>query len=146
MDFFIQDNIVGLEFTGLSGMILLIYLIIESMFFYHTKTLIIQNLIVHNIVKRKLNKYISKMRTLDSTWWILKSLEIHGNGFLKYKAWVKIEMINTSGETSCWVDVNRLLIFNLDNLKEQMDYYESAIPKSKRKSIKRNNILDELGI
>lgn len=72
-------------------------------------------------------------------------LEIHGNGFLKYKAWVKIEMINTSDETSCWVDVNRLLIFNLDNLKEQMGYYESAIPKSKIKSIKRNNILDELG-
>lgn len=71
MDFFIQDNMVGLEFTGLSGMILLIYLIIESMFFYHTKTLIIQNLIVYNIVKRKLNKYISKMRTLYSTWWIL---------------------------------------------------------------------------
>lgn len=71
MDFFIQDNMVGLEFTGLSGMILLIYLIIESMFFYHTKTLIIQNLIVHNIVKRKLNKFISKMITLDSTWWIL---------------------------------------------------------------------------
>lgn len=54
-------------------------------------------------------------------------------------------MINTSDETSCWVDVNRLLIFNLDNLKEQMGYYESAIPKSKIKSIKRNNILDELG-
>lgn len=144
MEIVIEDNIIGISF-GLSGLLFLFYFIIESVFFYHTKTLMIQNFVVYNIVKYKLNKILSK-RTLESNWWILKSIKVYGNGFLKYNVWVEIELIYTKETTTGWVKVDRLINFNLDNLKEQMLYYDSAVPKSKRISIKRNNILEQIGI
>lgn len=145
MEFIIENNMIGITLSGITGLLFLFYFIIESVFFYHTKTLMIQNFVVYHIVKYKLNKILSK-RTLESNWWILKSIKVYGNGFLKYNVWVELELIYTKETTASWVKVDRLINFNLDNLKEQMLYYDSAVPKSKKISIKRNKILEQIGI
>ena len=145
MEFIIENNMIGITLSGITGLLFLFYFIIESVFFYHTKTIMIQNFVVYHIVKYKLNKILSK-RTLESNWWVLKSIKVYGNGFLKYNVWVELELIYTKETTASWVKVDRLINFNLDNLKEQMLYYDSAVPKSKKISIKRNKILEKIGI
>lgn len=141
MDFFIQDNIIGIAFSGITGLIFLLYFIIESLFFYHTKTLMIQNFIAYNVFKKRFRKLLPP-------WWSIESVKVYSNGFLKYRVWVDIKL-KTKYEhtTSGWIEMDKFLkIDNIDNLRYQMEFYDRELSSDKKKSYNRDKLLEDLGI
>jgi hypothetical protein len=141
MDFFIQDNIIGIAFSGITGLIFLLYFIIESLFFYSTKTLMIQNFIAYKVFKKRFRKLLP-------TWWSIESVQVYSNGFLKYRVWVDIKL-KTKSEytTSGWIKMDRLLkIDNIDNLRYQMEFYDKELSTDNKISYNRDKLLEDLGI
>lgn len=143
MDFFIQDNMIGIAFTGIFGFAFLLYFIIESVFFYHTKTIMVQNLIAYLLFKKR-------FKNILPPWWSIESIKVYSNGFFKYKVWVDIKLKSRSNHTTGgWIEMNKFFQIetsSFEKLRYSMEFYDRELSNENKKSYQRDKLLQDLGV
>lgn len=143
MEFIIENNMIGITLSGITGLLFLFYFIIESVFFHHTKTIMIQNFIAYIFFKKRFSKILPP-------WWSIQSVKIYSNGFLNYKVWVSIKLETKSNHTTAgWIEMNKFFQINFSNfesLSYNMEFYDRELSDEKKKSYNREKILNDLGV
>lgn len=140
-----NGEVVGLVFKGVSGILILLYLIMEIGFIYHTRITFIQMIII-NI---GLNKRIQK--SLPPWWKVYKTNQLCGinRPFLKYRVWVELRLkeSNTySKNYSGWVYLDRFGRFE-DKFKLNETLLSLKIPSEDiKKKYQREKLLNDLNI
>lgn len=137
-----NGEIVGLVFKGVSGFLILLYLIMETGFVYHTRMTFIQ-MILLNI---RLNSRIQK--SLPPYWKVHKTNQLCSinRPFLKYRVWVELRLKEGhtySNKYNGWIYLDRLGRFeNKNEINEALCY--SNVPEHIKKKYQREKLLNEL--
>jgi hypothetical protein len=139
-----NGEVVGLVFKGVSGFLILLYLIMEIGFIYHTRMTFIQ-MILLNI---GLNKRIQK--SLPPWWKVHKTNQLCGinRPFLKYRVWVELRLKEShtySNKYNGWIYLDRFGRFeNKGEINEIL--LTSKIPEDIKKKYQREKLLNDLNI
>ena len=139
-----NGEVVGLAFKGVSGFLILLYLIMEIGFIYHTRMTFLQ-MILLNI---RLNSRIKK--SLPPWWKVHKTSQLCSinRPFLKYRVWVELRLKEShtySNKYNGWVYLDRIGRFeNNDEINELLQ--ASKIPEDIRKKYQREKLLNDLNI
>jgi hypothetical protein len=145
-----NGDLVGLAFKGVSGFLILLYLIMEIGFIYHTRMTFLQ-MILLNI---RLNSRIQK--SIPPWWKVHKSNQLCSinRPFLKYRVWVELRLkenqelkgdLAYSNKYNGWVYLDRIGRFeNDDEINELLQ--SSKIPEDIRKKYQREKLLNDLNI
>lgn len=139
-----NGEVVGLVVKGVSGILMLLYLIMEIGFIYHTKMTFLQ-MILLNI---RLNSRIQK--SLPPWWKVHKTNQLCSinRPFLKYRVWVELRLKESqtySNKYNGWVYLDRIGRFeNNDEINELLQ--ASKIPEDIRKKYQREKLLNDLNI
>lgn len=139
-----NGEVVGLVFKGVSGFLILLYLIMEIGFIYHTRMTFIQ-MILLNI---GLNKRIQK--SLPPWWKVHKTNQLCSinRPFLKYRVWVESRLKEShtySNKYNGWVYLDRFGRFeNKGEINEIL--LTSKIPENIKKKYQREKLLNDLNI
>lgn len=126
--------------SGVSGIILLAYIIFESIFFYYTKCTFLQLLLFSINLKKKIGK-------ITPIYWEINEISDFcsiNRPFMKYRVWVTFKgKEKTTEDVRTWISLDRFgRIENVDIIKEEFEELIKKIPKEN----KRNNLLEKLGI
>lgn len=139
-----NGEVVGLVVKGVSGILMLLYLIMEIGFIYHTRMTFLQ-MILLNI---RLNSRIQK--SLPPWWKVHKTNQLCSinRPFLKYRVWVELRLKESqtySNKYNGWVYLDRIGRFeNNDEINELLQ--ASKIPEDIRKKYQREKLLNDLNI
>lgn len=139
-----NGEVVGLVVKGVSGILMLLYLIMEIGFIYHTRMTFLQ-MILLNI---RLNSRIQK--SLPTWWKVHKTNQLCSinRPFLKYRVWVELRLKESqtySNKYNGWVYLDRIGRFeNNDEINELLQ--ASKIPEDIRKKYQREKLLNDLNI
>jgi hypothetical protein len=126
--------------SGVSGIILLAYIIFESIFFYYEKCTFLQVLLVNINLKKRITKITPIYWEIDK----ISNLCSINRPFMKYRVWVTFKgKVDTTDDVQSWLSLDRLgRIENVEIIKEEFEELIKKIPKEN----KRDSLLEKLGI
>jgi len=140
INFFHHGNNIGFSFNGVSGFILLFFLIYEVGFFLFTRTFTIHKIYLYIVVRRQLKQMIPK-------WWEINSMSfvyIHKKNKY-YEVYIKLRRKFNEGWANDFIKVNSIgKIINSDFMNYINEYdqkYQNEI-----KQWMRNKALEDIGI
>ena len=126
--------------TKLSFIILLAYIIFESIFLYYTRCTFLQLLLVNANLKKRLKK-------ITPIYWEINEVSnlcSINRPFMKYRVWVDFKGIyDTTESVRSWILLDRFgEIENVEIIKEEFEELIKRIPKEN----KRDSLIEKLGI
>lgn len=148
-DFYHNGNTIGFTVSGMSGGIMLFYIIIEFSFYLITKTFLFHKLLIGLRVRYQVRKMIPK-------WWYIKKISyltinknrvknrIHDD-YGKYEVFIEVMSKVKDSYTNDWIKVNWLGKIKREDLLSNIEF-EDSIHQKEIKQWSRNNILEEIGI
>jgi len=150
IDFFQEGSNIGFSLSGVSGFILLFYVLIEICFFIVTKTFLIHKMIMGLRVRSQIKKMLPN-------WWYIEKMSYltinRRQG--EYQVYVKVRSkIPTGGHhiygdntctTNDWVEVNWLGKIKRQSLMASI-FSEDINHQSHIKQWSREKALEKLGI
>jgi hypothetical protein len=144
MEIITTEEAIGILFKGVYGILILLYLIMETGFIYHTRMTFLQMLIININLKKSINKSLPP-------WWIVNKtsqLCSINRPFLKYRVWVDLRLKEShsySNKYNGWVYLDRLGRFeNKNEINELLR--ASKIPEDIKKKYQREKLLNDLNI
>lgn len=153
INFFHEGSNIGFSINGWSGALLLIYVMVEFVFFIITKTLLIHKLFLGLRVRYQVRKVLPK-------WWYIKKIsyltinrnkiqnQIHDD-YGRYEVYIevksKISTDNNNIQTNDWLKVNWLGEIFREDLLSNINSYDSRYQKE-IKQWSRDKALEEIGI
>jgi hypothetical protein len=144
MEIITTEEAIGIVFKGVSGILILLYLIMETGFIYHTRMTFLQMLIININLKKRINKNLPP-------WWVVNKtsqLCSINRPFLKYRVWVDLRLKEShtySNKYNGWVYLDRLGRFeNKNEINELLR--ASKIPEDIKKKYQREKLLNDLNI
>jgi hypothetical protein len=144
IDFFHEGGNIGFSLSGVSGFILLAYILIEFSFFIVTKTFLIHKFFLGLRVRYQIKKMLPD-------WWYIEKISYltinKRQG--EYQVYVKVRSMLTNSlyvdTTNDWVEVNWLGTIKRQSLMASI-FVEDSLHQSQIKQWSRNKSLEELGI
>ena len=150
IDFFQEGSNIGFSLSGVSGFILLFYVLIEICFFIVTKTFLIHKMIMGLRVRSQIKKMLPN-------WWYIEKMSYltinRRQG--EYQVYVKVRSkIPTGGHhiygdntctTNDWVEVNWLGKIKRQSLMASI-FVEDNTHQSEIKQWSREKALEKIGI
>ena len=150
IDFFHQGSNIGFSLNGVSGLLLLFYVLIEICFFIVTKTFLIHKMIMGLRVRNQIKKMLPD-------WWYIEKISYltinKRQG--EYQVYVRVRSkIPTGGHhiygdntctTNDWVEVNWLGTIKRQSLMASI-FSEDINHQSHIKQWSREKTLEKLGI
>ncbi len=144
MEIITTEEAIGIVFKGVSGILILLYLIMETGFIYHTRMTFLQMLIININLKNRINKNLPP-------WWVVNKtsqLCSINRPLLKYRVWVDLRLKEShtySNKYNGWVYLDRLGRFeNKNEINELLR--ASKIPEDIKKKYQREKLLNDLNI
>ena len=150
IDFFHQGSNIGFSLNGVSGLLLLFYVLIEICFFIVTKTFLIHKMIMGLRVRNQIKKMLPD-------WWYIEKISYYTINKMKgdYEVYVKVRSkIPTGGQhiygdntctTNDWVKVNWLGTIKKQSLMANI-FVEDKFHENEIKQWSREKTLEKIGI
>lgn len=140
IDVYQHGSNIGISLHGWGGFLLITYFVLEMVFLFLTKSLIIHKLIIWFKVRREVIKLIPN-------WWKIDSVNILTIERLNtgYKVYVQIKSKLSNDWTNDHIIVNWLGKIKNQKLIEGIKYYDDR-KSDEIKRWKRNNTLENIGI
>ena len=161
IDFFHEGSNVGFSLNGVSGLLLLLYIIIEIGFYFITKTFLIHKMIMGLSVRNQIKKMLPG-------WWYIEKisyLTINKNdgfvfgGGLEYQVFIRVKSKIPNGfhqicednkkvlfgTTNDWVKVNWLGTIKRQSLMASI-FVEDKLHENEIKQWSREKALEKIGI
>jgi hypothetical protein len=144
MEIITTEEAIGILFKGVYGILILLYLIMEIGFIYHTRMTFLQMVIININLKKRINKNLPP-------WWVVNKtsqLCSINRPFLKYRVWVDLRLKEShsySNKYNGWVYLDRLGRFeNKNEINELLR--ASKIQEDIKKKYQREKLLNDLNI
>lgn len=161
IDFFQEGSNIGFSLNGVSGLLLLFYLLIEICFFIVTKTFLIHKMIMGLRVRNQIKKMLPD-------WWYIEKISyltiskndgfVFGGG-LEYQVFIRVRSKIPNGvhqiyednkkvllgTTNDWVEVNWLGTIKRQSLMASI-FSEDINHQSEIKQWSREKTLEKIGI
>jgi hypothetical protein len=144
MEIITTEESIGILFKGVYGILILLYLIMEIGFIYHTRMTFLQMVIININLKKRINKNLPP-------WWVVNKtsqLCSINRPFLKYRVWVDLRLKEShsySNKYNGWVYLDRLGRFeNKNEINELLR--ASKIQEDIKKKYQREKLLNDLNI
>jgi hypothetical protein len=144
IDFFHHGSSIGFSLNGVSGLLLLFYVLIEICFFIVTKTFLIHKMIMGLRVRNQIKKMLPD-------WWYIEKISYltinKRQG--EYQVYVKVRSMLTNSlyvdTTNDWVKVNWLGTIKRQSLMASI-FVEDKLHENEIKQWSREKNLEKLGI
>ena len=150
IDFFHEGSNIGLSLSGVSGFLLLIYILIEFSFFIITKTFLIHKFIIGLIVRNQIKKMLPD-------WWYIEKISYltinkrqgEYEVYIRVRSKISTDIYHIYRFNTCttndWVKVNWLGKIKRQSLMASI-FVEDNTHQSEIKQWSREKSLEKIGI
>lgn len=140
IDFYQNGHQIGISLHGWGGFLIITYFVLEMVFLFLTKSLLIHKLFIWFNLRRQLKKIIPD-------WWLVDkvnalTIERINTG---YKVYVQISSKLDNNWTNDYVIVNWFGKIKNQKIIEGIKYYDDR-KSDEIKNWKRNKVLEDIGI
>jgi hypothetical protein len=137
-----NGEVVGLVFKGVSGFLILLYLIMEIGFIYHTRMTFIQMILLNIGLYKRIQK------SLPPWWKVHKTTHLCGfnRPLFKYRVWVELRLKEShTNKYDGWVYLDIFGRFeNKGEINEILLTFK--VPEDIKKKYQREKLLNDLNI